>query len=81
MKLQSVLVPTHADCITLVVCLNYSNVCQNWHGTSDSLEQLFSQENVPLNMQKLNNTIIGYKNVTKLSTKYSRQILCQWILF
>jgi len=30
-----------------------------------SLEQLFSQENVPLNMQKLNNTIIGYKKVTK----------------
>jgi len=65
MKLQSVLVLTHADFITLVVCLNYSNVCQNWHGTSNSLEQLFSQENVPLNMQKLNNTIIGCKKVTK----------------
>jgi len=65
MKLQSVLVPTYADFITLVVCRNYSNVCQNWHGTSDSLQQLFSQENVPLSMQKLNHTIIGYKKVAK----------------
>lgn len=68
-KFQSVLVPMYAEFITLVIPVHYSNICQCWHGTSDSLEQIFSQENVPLSTQPLNYIITGYDKVSKLMNK------------